>query len=756
MKKIRVSPKMLALHLAVIGAMVFLNFVLPQREPLAFALLYGALAAGLDPFSLCAGYLAASAAALSFAASLSAAIQSAFLLLIWVLYRRVGRRVGLERLLYAVIALLPFLFLFPHTGYALLPLSPLLWKLLLSALILSLSIVFEGGMSAIMLRVFRSRLSAGELAELAVMWLFAGVGVLRCVGERLFLLVALTLSLFAVVLLKRSAAVPFSAVLSLPLVCVTRTLTPLAQFTVYCSVALLLLPHGKGLSAIAFFLVFTGMQGADGLFLRPVSDVVLTLLVGLLPALLVLCLPERTMRRAEKTLLFYRERALPRMAVNRTRRAVGEQLYEVSSLFRDIETAFTAGDAPDRSAAQIQSKLLSKLCDTCPNRPVCMQNRLYDSLEKLIAVGRAKGRVNLIDLPVELSAGCMNSAGLLFSLNHLLAEYARLDMELASAREGRRLLAEQAHGISEVLRELALEQSEESLFSDEERRLFAALSKEGLLAGEIFLYGEGEKLTVSLNLPCGAEGKKVARAASAALGIPLSLSEKLPLTADRACFVLKRKPIFDAAFGVAGTTKEGQQQSGDTHSILKIDERRFLVALSDGMGSGEEARAVSDKTLSLIESFYKAKMPSATVLSTVNSLIAYSSEETFACLDLAAVNLDTGIADIVKIGSPVGFVLSGETLQVLEGESLPIGVLEAVHPACLRVELRADDFLIFLSDGVTTAYGSSSELCAYLSRLHPLNPQALAEEILGDALSRYGGRAEDDMTVVTVKLMECA
>ena len=69
------------------------------------------------------------------------------------------------------------------------------------------------------------------------------------------------------------------------------------------------------------------------------------------------------------------------------------------------------------------------------------------------------------------------------------------------------------------------------------------------------------------------------------------------------------------------------------------------------------------------------------MLSTVNSLVAYSSEETFACLDLAAVNLDTGKTDVVKIGSPAGFVLSGDTLQVLEGESLPIGVLEAVHPA---------------------------------------------------------------------------
>lgn len=70
------------------------------------------------------------------------------------------------------------------------------------------------------------------------------------------------------------------------------------------------------------------------------------------------------------------------------------------------------------------------------------------------------------------------------------------------------------------------------------------------------------------------------------------------------------------------------------------------------MGSGDAARDVSSRTLSLMESFYKTGMPSDTVLATVNSLISYSADERFSCLDLAAVNLDDGNADIVKIGSP--------------------------------------------------------------------------------------------------------
>ncbi len=746
------DPKLFLLFLALAGGMLFFNFSMPQREPVAFALFFAAICCGLDPFLSGGAYLLSTLPSLSAAVTLSAAVQIFFFVTLACLYRRFKRQMGYEKVGYALLAQLPFVFLFPHTGYALLPFSPLWQKAIFSVFLVLLSLLFEGGLSALLTRVFRCRLGGGELMEVALLWLFLGLGIYNALGAAAFGLLSLFALLLAVVLLKSSAAVVFAIVLSFPLLLAGRTAVPAAEYALYACLALLAVPYGTPAAALSLLVSFPLAMYFEGLYARGVWEIVLTLLSAAIPALLVSCFPRRALQKLRKSLLFYRERTLPRVAINRNRRAVGEQLYEVSSLFREIENAFDLKEPEDRLGMRLREKLVSSLCAGCPNRKKCERSGVYESMDKLIAVGKAKGRVNLIDLPTELSKACNNSAGLLFTLNKHLSDYRRVTGELESAREGRRLLAQQAHGVSEILRDIALEQSEEYVFSDEEHLLGAALAKAGLLSSEIFLYGEGSGFTVSVTLESKVSGKRVAAIASKALSVPLTLSEKIPLTADRACFILKRKANFDAAFGVAARTKEGETASGDTHSILKIDERRFLVALSDGMGSGEEARTVSDRTLSLIESFYKAKMPSETVLSTVNNLIAFSADETFSCLDLAAVDLDTGVADVVKIGSPVGFVLSGETLQVLEGESLPIGVLEAVHPATLRVEMKADDFLIFMSDGVTSAFGSSSELCAYLSRLHPLNPQSLAEEILKNALGRYKGRAEDDMTVVTVKL----
>ena len=266
----------------------------------------------------------------------------------------------------------------------------------------------------------------------------------------------------------------------------------------------------------------------------------------------------------------------------------------------------------------------------------------------------------------------------------------------------------------------------------------------------------GEEPTLSLITFGKADVKKIASVASHVFQTPLMISQRITLTNDKFCCILRKKPYFDAAFGVASVKKQGETANGDTHSVIKIDERRFLVALSDGMGSGEYAQRISESTITLLESFYRAKMPSDTVLSTVNKLLAFNREETFACVDIAVVDLDDGKTDVVKIGSPVGFILSGNTVKVLESSSLPLGILDCLRPESSSYTLRENDVLLFLSDGITDAFGSTADLYDVLKTTPTANPQQLADLLLDSALQAYGGVAKDDMTAVAVRLFKTA
>ena len=81
-----------------------------------------------------------------------------------------------------------------------------------------------------------------------------------------------------------------------------------------------------------------------------------------------------------------------------------------------------------------------------------------------------------------------------------------------------------------------------------------------------------------------------------------------------------------------------------------------------------------------------------------------------------------------------------------------MGILDSLHPASESYELNENDTLLFLSDGVTDAFGSTADLYDALKKTPWGNPQQLADSLLEQALQAYEGVAKDDMTAVAVRL----
>ena len=469
-------------------------------------------------------------------------------------------------------------------------------------------------------------------------------------------------------------------------------------------------------------------------------------------------IPTPVIRFLENKLIFYREKHLSRLAINRNRAAVGEKLFEISAVFREIQATFTTlgvSDAETGAKEYIRTRVLEEACGNCPRFTVCEKKNLTPALDALVSVGCVKGKVTLIDIPRVLADACNNQTTLLYALNRQLGEYNRYVTETENAATGRALLAGQAQGVSEILKALALEQSQPlQIYTNKERALNLALLRVGIVCSEVLIYGEEENLTLSLVTFGNADVKMIAQIATQLFNAPIMISEKIPLSNEKYCCILRRKPCFDGAFGVATARKKGATVSGDTHSVIKIDERKFMVALADGMGSGEYARRISENTITLLESFYRAKMPSELILSSVNKLLTFNQEESFACVDIAIIDLDSGLTDVVKIGSPTAFILSGNTVKILESASLPLGILDCLHPHTATYELAENDVLLFISDGISDAFGTAADLYECLRTIPTSNPQLLAESVLEGGLRACGGVAKDDMTAVAVRLFK--
>lgn len=752
------------LYLLFGGAALFLLHIGENYEPFSLALFYALASAGLSP-ALCA--LTCTLPVIvswNFPVILLYVGQALLLTGSFYLQRAVNTSkknvTGVWTLLALSLDLGGYVAFAPFTPYVL-PLGnffqvSLTQKILLSALIFLLSAVFSVALKALLRKFLKCRLRGDEQVFSALFFLLVGVGICQFLGLNAYMGIAIFILLCFSAVNKDPSCTLCAFLLALPPFFVARL--EITQFFLYGVALSVFAPLGRLPAVCALLTVFFGFGYFNGLYAYPAPQLVGALLSALLPALLFLLLPPALFRGLEDKLVFYREKHLSKVAINRNRAAIGEKLYEISAVFREIQTAFLSlGDnGAEQSAKQfIRARVLEEACANCTERQNCQRKAVYAELDKLIDVGCLKGKTTLLDVPRSFAEFCVNQSGILYAVNRQIVDYKRYMLEAENAASGRALLAKQAQGVSEILRNLALEQSQPlRMHAERERALSVALLSAGIICNETLIYGEEKDLTLSLITYGKADVKKIAAVASHLLDTPMTISQRLELSEEKYCCILRKKPYFDAAFGVASVRKQGEQVSGDTHSVLKIDERTFLVALSDGMGSGEYARKISESTISLLESFYRAKMPSELVLSTINKLLTFNKEESFACVDIAVVDLDEGRADIVKIGSPIGFILSGNTVKVLESASLPLGILDSIRPDTGAYTLNENDILLFLSDGIADAFGSATDLYEALRILPARNPQQLVDELLAAALRAQNGIAKDDMTALAVRLFK--
>ena len=319
------SLKRAAVYFCLLAAMILLNFTLPQNEPLAFSLFFAALSIGLNPYLTGAGYLLSSAPALELYAFLSAAVQTVFCVALFIIYKYCKKRVGLERVVYAVLAQLPFVFLFPHTGYALFPFAAILQKVVLAAFFVLVAFLFENGLNALLFRVFRCRLPLANIVEICLMCVLTGLGVLNAFPQPVFVAISLFALLFAVLFVKNASAINAAIVLAAPLALADGSLAPIALYCLYAAAALLFVPYGKIPASLAMTALYLCVQALGGLYLKSAIEIAFTLLACLVPALVVILIPEKCYAKLNRTLLFYKEHALPRIAVNRNRRQIGQR-----------------------------------------------------------------------------------------------------------------------------------------------------------------------------------------------------------------------------------------------------------------------------------------------------------------------------------------------------------------------------------------------------------------------------------------------
>ena len=208
--------------------------------------------------------------------------------------------------------------------------------------------------------------------------------------------------------------------------------------------------------------------------------------------------------------------------------------------------------------------------------------------------------------------------------------------------------------------------------------------------------------------------------------------------------------------GVSKKAKFGEKTSGDSSIQTKLKDGKYLLAISDGMGSGIIARKSSQIAIKMLERLLTSGFNKKTSIDLINSAILNGKEETFATLDIAVLDLYKGNIELLKMGAMPTYVKRGKEIIKIKSNTLPTGAMEQTDLDVFDMDLLANDIIVMCSDGIIESNKEyiNKDLWVehLLQQIEIDNVQKIADILLTEAIDNGYGKAKDDMTIIVGKI----
>lgn len=208
--------------------------------------------------------------------------------------------------------------------------------------------------------------------------------------------------------------------------------------------------------------------------------------------------------------------------------------------------------------------------------------------------------------------------------------------------------------------------------------------------------------------------------------------------------------------GQATKVKDGSPVSGDSLLQIRLNDGKYLIALSDGMGTGPDARKSSQIAIKMLERLLMSGFDKNTSIDLINTTIMNTNEEIFATLDIAIVDLYNGKIEFIKNGACPTYIKNKKKVQIVKSLSLPAGILKDINLTTYDKDIQEQDILVMCSDGILDAnveYKNKELWVKYmLEDIETTNCQKIADLILNEAVDNSYGMAKDDMSIIVCKL----
>lgn len=208
--------------------------------------------------------------------------------------------------------------------------------------------------------------------------------------------------------------------------------------------------------------------------------------------------------------------------------------------------------------------------------------------------------------------------------------------------------------------------------------------------------------------------------------------------------------------GSSKVTKEGSAVSGDCNLQMRLDDGKYLLAISDGMGSGRNARKSSKMAIQMLEDMLTNGFDNDDVINFINDKVQFNTDsDMYSTLDFAILDLYTGGVKIAKSGACNTYIKNKKSVRVIQSQTIPVGTLEQTELDVQTADISEGDIIIMCSDGLleTQDVVKKDWMEEYIKNISTTNVQKVADLIVAEAIDKSFGIARDDMTVIIAKVV---
>ncbi len=427
-------------------------------------------------------------------------------------------------------------------------------------------------------------------------------------------------------------------------------------------------------------------------------------------------------------------------------------LSGVSETVEDVSRCLAINRKPSFSA--VLHNVENDACRGCSLMLHCWERKRKTTTDAIIAMSEAVRRcqpVSTSDAPPEFKDTCLRPERFESSVAKHFSEFLNKVSAEKRITEMRGVLSDQMKGISNMLNEMSDEFSSAMEYDVVlAERVAGALKEFDIRADECCcVVDKFGRMTVEVKL-LQMPDLPLNRAKILSKIEEICERDFEPPEINRTghtCYIsVTEKAVFSADAYVTQFNQGKNQLCGDTCKFFADGRGRFVVILSDGMGSGGRAAVDSAMTVNLTERLIKAGFGFDCALRIVNSSMQLkSTDESLATLDISCIDLHTGCTELLKAGAAPTLIRRNGRTGKAECRSLPAGILHDVGFDRATVTLREGDLLVMMSDGACS--DGTDWICAELEAFKDGSAKQLSEHLATTARRRRRDGHEDDITV---------